>query len=108
MHIELDPADEAFEIKKHIATKASNDCRCVKTLEHKDMFKFLSWVRFVVFIEEEDCEAGVDLSKIVTDTNLRPISVPNELKVWKLVSEKATDNLNQYKTTIEEDLEILK
>ena len=110
MYIEIDPKDEAFDIKKHIAKKESTHCLCHGTLEHFDALKFLSWIRFVVFVEEEDipADSNMDLSKLVTDTHLKPISVVNELKCWKLVSEKTFSNLNDYKTTYEEDLEILK
>ena len=37
-----------------------------------------------------------------------PISVTNELKVWKLVIEKVESSLSAYKTSYEEDVEILK
>jgi hypothetical protein len=106
MFVELDPLDEGYEIKKHIHKTVSKNCLMMQTLEDTNVLKNLSYMRFVAFRDEDMEDSDFDMSKM--GTNLAPISVANELKIWNMVRDKTSSNLMKYKTTPEEDLEILK
>ena len=108
--VPLIEADECFEIKKNISKKDRQKFLCVKTLQDNNMIKFLSWVRYVVFNEEEDIldRQSINLEKVVTSTNLKPLTIINEVKVWKFIKLLVSKSLAGYSNSYEDDVKILK
>ena len=103
MAVELDPNDEGYEIKMHLYKSHTKNCLMMQTLENKQVLNNLSFMRFVLFRDEDMEDSNFDMSKMTGGSNIAPISIANELKVWNMVRDKCLSNLNKYKTTAEED-----
>ena len=63
----------------------------VETLDDALMFKFVSWVRFIVFDEEVDFDPNskVNLETMIKKQDMAPLSLKCEIKLWHRVKEHA-------------------
>jgi len=77
----------------------------METLDHPEVFKTFSWLRFVVF-NEADTEISVDLGKLLKGES-RYVSIQNELKMWERIKFACITILESYPNPIEVDKELL-
>ena len=71
IRIKLEPTDPQYYIKCLLAKTfaPSQDFLIVETLEDNLMFRFVSWVRFVVFDEDNDIDENtkIDLKVMISN-----------------------------------------
>lgn len=112
IRIKLEPTDPQYYIKCLLAKALtpSHDFLIVETLDDKLMFKFVSWVRFLVFDEDNDINENtkVNLEVMIKNQDIQPITIQTEVRLWERVKTIANLNMQKYETTYQEDQEILK
>lgn len=119
--VRLDPDDILYDAKlKIVGYNESKKIRVSEDLTEKNMHHFFSLLRFSEFTgdpmklynyqfqqsaakksDEDDDENSYQ------GTNIPPISIDNEKRVLKRISDLSIDQLKKYPTTYEEDLKIL-
>ncbi|CAD8163405.1 unnamed protein product [Paramecium octaurelia] len=69
---------------------------------------FMSFIRFILIKEEQECVNLLGKNSHIKPTKIHFIGIQNELAMWNLIENLCIRALNQYPTTLEQDLEILK
>ena len=107
LKVPLDKKDPALQLKINIAKKDSEKFLCVKTFEDENMFKLMSWLRFVCFEDGEVDEKKINLENMILNTEQNPFSLKNEIKVLNLLKKLVTKHLGAYPNSYEEDIKML-
>ena len=132
--IELDQNEQSFGLKQKLINekKTFQKFRVVDNLEEKVMREFISWCRYVEFDEDlamlylekneavieaqkkrqnqqqdSDDSDDVDIQNVFKGTQVRPMSIHNEIKAWKKITLTCQQAIDKYPTTYEEDLKLL-
>ena len=86
----------------------SKDFKVVDNLKSEVMKQFISWLRYAVF---EGDVGYLDDEKNELDnfdgTQTRPLGKTNEIKVWNKIMNICKERLDNYKTSLDQDLKLL-
>ncbi|KAM3128770.1 hypothetical protein pb186bvf_019118 [Paramecium bursaria] len=86
----------------------SKQFRIIDDLEESTVCEFMSFIRFVVLIDERELKSLVNFHNKFRPTKTPPLNAMNEIQMWQRINLICTQQLFQYRTTFERDQQILK